>query len=227
MLLLIIITLCSSSIAVVASAVAWRLARDGRRRSEARVAALAHDIGRAAAPDEEHEEEGVPVPVSGLFAEDGARAGHSRLGAAALAGVAVVAALVVGAIVVTRQPHTAVASPEPALRVSRQPAAPALLELVALSHERERDGVSVHGVVRNASSRAAAHVSAVVLLYDRQGEVVASGRADVGGLALAPGAEATFVVSVPGAADAGRYRVSFRSDDHAVPHVDRRDGARS
>jgi hypothetical protein len=39
---------------------------------------------------------------------------------------------------------------------------------------------------------------------------------------LRPGGETTFVVTVPGAGDVGRYRVSFRTDDRIVPHVDRR-----
>jgi hypothetical protein len=40
---------------------------------------------------------------------------------------------------------------------------------------------------------------------------------------LAPGSETAFVVTVPHANEVGRYRVSFRSDDRVVPHVDRRD----
>ena len=36
------------------------------------------------------------------------------------------------------------------------------------------------------------------------------------------GGESPFVVTVPGAADVGRYRVSFRTDDRVVPHIDRR-----
>ena len=40
-----------------------------------------------------------------------------------------------------------------------------------------------------------------------------------------PGGESRFVVSVPSAADVGRYRVSFRTDDRVVPHVDRREPA--
>jgi hypothetical protein len=30
------------------------------------------------------------------------------------------------------------------------------------------------------------------------------------------------VITIPGMADVGRYRVSFRTDDGVVPHVDRR-----
>jgi hypothetical protein len=51
---------------------------------------------------------------------------------------------------------------------------------------------------------------------------VASGRAAIDGSALGPGAESTFVVTLPGAGDVGRYRVSFRTGDRVVSHVDRR-----
>jgi hypothetical protein len=44
---------------------------------------------------------------------------------------------------------------------------------------------------------------------------------------MRPGTESVFVVTVPGAADVGRYRVSFRSDDRIVPHVDRRAAAQA
>ena len=45
---------------------------------------------------------------------------------------------------------------------------------------------------------------------------------DVETPALGPGGEAAFVVTMPRAGDAGRYRVSFRTDDRVVSHVDRR-----
>jgi hypothetical protein len=59
-------------------------------------------------------------------------------------------------------------------------------------------------------------------MFNQNGAFVTSGRATVDASALEPGAEAPFVVTVPGAADVGRYRVSFRTDDHVVPHVDKR-----
>jgi hypothetical protein len=60
-----------------------------------------------------------------------------------------------------------------------------------------------------------------VLLFDADGGFLESGRAPVEA-PLRPGGEATFSVTVPRAADAGRYRVSFRTDDRVVSHVDRR-----
>ena len=50
----------------------------------------------------------------------------------------------------------------------------------------------------------------------------ASGRAAVQAATLGPGGETTFVVTVSGAADVERYRVSFRTEHDVVPHVDMR-----
>jgi hypothetical protein len=40
--------------------------------------------------------------------------------------------------------------------------------------------------------------------------------------ALAPGAETPFVVTLSDADTVDRFRVSFRTDDRVVPHIDRR-----
>jgi hypothetical protein len=60
------------------------------------------------------------------------------------------------------------------------------------------------------------------LVFSKDGAYIASERAPVAVAALAPGAEAPFVVALPDADSVDRYRVSFRTDDHIVPHVDRR-----
>ena len=65
----------------------------------------------------------------------------------------------------------------------------------------------------------------MVFLFDRKGSFVASGRAPLDYQALAPGDESPFVITVPGAADVSRYRVSFREGDDVLPHVDRREPA--
>ena len=65
-----------------------------------------------------------------------------------------------------------------------------------------------------------------MFLFDRKGSFVASGRAPLDYQALAPGDESPFVITVPGAADVSRYRVSFREGDDVLPHVDRREAAR-
>ena len=148
----------------------------------------------------------------------------------AIAGVGVAAAvvaLVIGTLVMasdrsasgrarpaqTRHP---VAAP-----VAATPSAEVPLELIALGHEREKDRLTVRGVVRGAAAEGGP-LTAVVLLFNRQGSEIGSGRADVAPAGSDPAGERTFVITVPSAGDVGRYRISFRSDDHVVPHVDKR-----
>jgi hypothetical protein len=109
-----------------------------------------------------------------------------------------------------------------------QPAAAPALELVALGHERDGDRLTVRGIVRNPGTGSPVErLTAVVFLFSRDGGFLASGRIAVGPTGLRPGGESPFVVTVPGAAEVGRYRVSFRTDDRVVPHVDRRDAAQA
>ena len=105
------------------------------------------------------------------------------------------------------------------------PAAPAALplELVALGDERVGDQLTVRGVVRNPPSGTGVDgLTAVVLLFTPDGALLTTARAMLDAPALQPGRESAFVVTVPRALDAGRYRVSFRADDHVVPHRDLR-----
>jgi len=165
MTLLPLVTAVSLLLAAIMSVIAWRTAGHERRRSNARIAALAmeiHDDGYAAP---------VAVPPRGF-------ASH--------------------------------------------PFAPPL-ELVALGDERVGDQLTVRGVIRNPASAAEMdRVTAVVQLITRDGGVAGTARAAVAATALTPGHESTFVVTVPGAADVARYRVSFTTDDRVVPHLDRR-----
>ena len=99
----------------------------------------------------------------------------------------------------------------------------AALELVSMQHAREGRSLTVTGLVRNPRAGSPrSHVSAVVLAFDRSGGFVASGRAGVDFTNLAPGDESPFVVKIPEAAGVARYRVSFRTEEGAVRHVDRR-----
>ena len=54
------------------------------------------------------------------------------------------------------------------------------------------------------------------------GTFVTSSRANVDFLKLGAGDESPFVVSLDAPATVARYRVSFRTDDGVVPHIDRR-----
>jgi hypothetical protein len=97
------------------------------------------------------------------------------------------------------------------------------LELVSLSHARQNDKLAVSGLVRNpASGEPVERLSAVVFLFDRAGTFVTSSRANVDFLKLGAGDESPFVVSLDAPPTVARYRVSFRTDDGIVPHIDRR-----
>lgn len=97
------------------------------------------------------------------------------------------------------------------------------LELVSLTHERHDNTLAVSGLVRNpVNGKPVDHLSAVVFLFDRAGTFVTSSRANVDFLKLGAGDESPFVVSLDAPPTVSRYRVSFRTDDGIVPHVDRR-----
>jgi len=96
------------------------------------------------------------------------------------------------------------------------------LELLSMRHVREADALTVTGLVRNGGSGSADRLIAVVFAFDRSGNFLASGRAPIDFLSLAPGDESPFKVSVPNAGEVGRYRVSFRTEAGVVKHVDRR-----
>jgi hypothetical protein len=148
----------------------------------------------------------------------------------AVGGLAVATALAL--LVVTGRNGQTAAEPPGAVTLRPAAAGPkprattesAPLELVALGHEREGDGIIVRGVVRNPAAGVERNrVAVVVFLFNRDGGFLTSGLAAVDVPALAPGSQSGFIVTVPHAGEVGRYRVSFRSDDRIVPHVDRRD----
>jgi hypothetical protein len=97
------------------------------------------------------------------------------------------------------------------------------LELVSLSHARQNEKLAVSGLVRNpVSGKPVERLSAVVFLFDRAGTFVSSSRAHVDFLKLGAGDESPFVVAIDAPPTVSRYRVSFRTDDGVVPHIDRR-----
>ena len=97
------------------------------------------------------------------------------------------------------------------------------LELVSLTYERQNDKLAVSGLVRNPlSGKPVDNLSAVVFLFDRTGTFITSSRAHVDFLKLGVGDESPFVVSLDAPPSVARYRVSFRTDEGIVPHIDRR-----
>ncbi|MBY0492860.1 MAG: hypothetical protein K2Y23_01475 [Cyanobacteria bacterium] len=98
------------------------------------------------------------------------------------------------------------------------------LELVSLTSARKNEKLAVSGLVRNPlNGKPVERLSVVVFLFDRMGTFVTSSRANVDFLKLGAGDESPFVVSLDAPATVARYRVSFRTDDGIVPHVDKRD----
>ena len=201
--LLLAITGASLLLAGFMSAVAWRMTREERRRSDARVAALAAEI---------YKDEAAPAERINRLLEQTTVGSWSRSLVTAIAGAAVVVAVGFAAIVGVR-----------VARSSEGVRANAPLELLALEHERDGERLVVRGIVRNPLNAAERDgLAAVVLLVGRDGDVVSSARAALPVTKLAPGATAPFVVNVTHAADVDRFRVSFRSDGRVEPHVDRR-----
>lgn len=221
MMFLLIVTVTSMLLAAIMSATAWRLAGDERRRSEARVAALAAEIHDVDDPGPVRwQPPGRAMAADTLFAAPQTR---SRPLAVIAAGALVFAAAAAIAIVAGRgfSRAPAGASPSTAAAVAAPAALP--LELVALGHQRVGDQLTVRGVVRNPASGAGmAGLTAVVLVFTPDGGFVASGRAPVEAAPLRPGAESAFVVTLPRAGAVARYRVSFRAGDTLVSHLDRR-----
>jgi len=264
MTFLLIVTVSSMVLAAVMSVIAWRIAAEERRRSEARIGALAAEIHApaAAAPRAAAQSSGARVktfpprqpqtqrwddadlplhaaePASRgpiMFSAESTRS--SARGVFAIIGVLIVGGAFAFALVSSRSaapiepsktnaPAAAApaAAPASATAAATAPATAAPLELVALGHDRDGDRLTVRGVVRNpASGRPQERLAVVVFAFRADGGFLASNRAIIEPSALKPGGEAPFVVAVTDAAGAGRYRVSFRSDDRVVPHVDTRE----
>lgn len=200
------LTVVSLAAATGFAAVTWRLLRDDCRRSQARVAALSAAIDGAPA---------APVPVAAMFTTAPGQSLRGRpLITGAVAGV--LAILAVGAIALDDRERPASAGAG---------AAVAPLELMSMRHARDGANLTITGLVRNPPAGAEARrVSAVVFVFDRAGGFVTSGRAPLDFVALEPGGESPFIVTIPDAGDVARYRVSFRTDAGVVRHVDRRAG---
>jgi hypothetical protein len=261
---LLAVTVVSLVVALVMSVTAWRVARDEKHRSSARVAALSLAASEPAkapwapaplsvtgpsAPaatlrrqDTMREDEGwvrpnlpvpgreIPQPSGFLGTASAPQAdGRVRLSAGALSGggrrqhsLAIVAAvlfvgLASGVVWMMSGPRGTTAA-------AVGPNMP--LELVSLRHDRQHAKLAVSGLVRNPlTGRAVERLSAVVFLFDAQGTFVTSATAPVDFMKLGVGDESPFVVAIDAPTTVARYRVSFRTNDGVVPHIDRRGAA--
>jgi hypothetical protein len=244
-ILLLGITIVSLIVAFVMSVTVWKLSREEKQRSAARIAALsaaAFDpiesaeaaasipLGTPAEPKAPRApwKPAAPAPIAEtppieptithatgfLGAAPQEHDGGNRQKTLAVAAVILFVVLAGGTAWV-------MSAPEGTSAVAVGPNSP--LELVSLSHARQNEKLAVSGLVRNpASGRPVERLSAVVFLFDRTGTFVTSSRAHVDFLRLAAGDESPFVVSIDAPPTVARYRVSFRTDDGVMPHIDRR-----
>ena len=251
-------------VALVMSVTAWRLVRDEKRRSAARIAALsaaASDATRNDFPERATVERRIvdqpirpaaprvpwkPAPFDSTVSAapvadpmplrmDSPGNGESSLHAAGFLGASPIEsgnsnrqrglaiATVVFFITITGG-FLYMMSGSDSAPATAAAAAEAPLELVSLSHARQTNNkLAVSGLVRNpVAGKPVEKLSAVVFLFDRTGTFVTSSRANVDFLKLGAGDESPFVVSIDAPASVARYRVSFRTDDGVMPHIDRR-----
>ena len=241
-------------VALVMSVTAWRLMRDEKRRSAARIAALSVAVGSDAAtqfpelpivekqptrapwnraPFDSTESTAAAVDSVSLKVASAQNAEPTLSHASGFLGVTTeardsggrqrglaIAAFVLFAIM-SGGLVWMMSGPEGTSPVAVGPNSP--LELVSLSHARQNEKLAVSGLVRNpVSGKPVERLSAVVFLFDRSGTFVTSSRAHVDFLRLGAGDESPFVVSIDAPPTVSRYRVSFRTDDGVVPHIDRR-----
>ena len=256
-ILLLAITIVSLLAALIMGVAKWRVSRDERERSAARVAALAaaaaddradavpalveRPVERAAVvnevrrapwrpPQERRVELFSPEPrrVSepqdrwddtflGSAVAKPASSGRQR-GLGIAAGVLFVALVTFGYFAVFGGDAT-----NGSTTVNNAPSSETPLELISLGHQRKNNALAITGLVRNPNQgQAVQQLAAVAFLFDQQGRLLTSARADVDFKQLAPGDESPFVITLDAPSTVARYRVSFRTDAGVVPHVDRR-----
>lgn len=91
------------------------------------------------------------------------------------------------------------------------------LELLSLTYSRSNDLMAISGSVRNPEvGEEIRRVTAVAVLFDRASELVNTGSAPLDFTTLAPGEESPFVITVPATRAVARYRISFRREDDSV-----------
>lgn len=235
-LILLGVTIVSLIVALVMSVTAARLMRDEKQRSEARVAALSLAAAEPPSPQPLSEQPVVekvvakaPWSAPKTFDAPAAVVTHATgfLGATVApreqgSGQRTLAvAAVVLFLVLSGGLAWMMSGPRGTTAAAMGPNAP--LELMSLSHQRQDEKLAVSGLVRNpVAGKPLERLSVVVFLFDRMGTFVTSSRANVDFLKLGAGDESPFVVSIDAPSRVARYRVSFRTDEGVVPHVDRR-----
>jgi hypothetical protein len=189
-------------LAALSGIYAWRITLTERRRSDARVAALAGAIDPYAGDDRP------------LFFERGPAGGNRSLvkigaGAAVVMTVVAVIAVVTNAKTPRKAVVTSVAAPTVAL--------------VQMNHQRQGDTFVIQGAVRNQSSGDVDGLLAEATILDAAGTPIARQHAPIDLQVLRPGESSRFEVHVQGARTVDRYRVSFHGPSGVVRHIDARE----
>jgi hypothetical protein len=230
------------AMAATLSVIVWRMLRDERKRSEARVLALtAAARPSSAAPRAGRVEprsapldltiRDTPAPAGAMFVERHVESpwGHRF---AVMGGLGLLAASVILFSLMQNDPNAArrtsgaggaAAAPQPAA----SPATVAGLELLSLRDGRQAGSLTITGLVQNPRGGATlSRVTVTAYAFDDNGAFLASGRAPIEVTTLTPGDESPFVVSVPVTETVARYRIGFRGEDgRVIAHVDKRQQA--
>lgn len=232
-----IVTVLALLMTVGMGVVTWRLVREERRRSAARLSVLAAELARHDAPRDMHDmddihdmDERQPSFSRGEGAGETAASSHTRAGlfqtqfgetegwTRRLAGFGI-AGIVLVAIISAAVLTFPGGRRDQALEEAQVP-----VELLALTHEHHDGMLAISGTIRNpGDGPEERHLTVMALALDRDGTVVATGRASLEPTGLPTETESTFAVSLP-ADDATRYRISFLFENMTVPHLDRRAG---
>jgi hypothetical protein len=224
-LVLVTITAISLFLAIALGLIVFKLLREERLRSEARVALLTSAVGER--PVRTHRE-AAPQPASRVppsvasgelfvVAEDESP-WRQRFGAA----------LAVGALMVLVGYGLTWIGSSSSSAARETAATEAPLELVSLQHAFEGGTFAISGTVLNPRHGApVAQPSVTASLFAPDGSLLATQQSALDYATLAPGDESGFVIKIPMKGAVSRYRVGFRRPDGSViAHVDRRtDGA--
>lgn len=247
---LVTVTLLSMAMAAALSVIVWRMLRDERRRSEARVLALTAMASRpsGAAPGAPPNAatrptrveprpaaldlaiRDVPAPAAAMFVERDVASPWGRR-FAVMGGLGLVGASVLLFSLMANDRNAARRGPAGSPAAAAQPvssaAAAAGLELMSLRDGRQPGSLTITGLVQNPRGGATlSRVTVTAYAFDDKGAFLASGRALIDVTTLAPGDESPFVVSVPVTETVARYRIGFRGEDgRVIAHIDKRQQA--
>jgi hypothetical protein len=242
---LVTVTLLSLGMAAALSVIVWRMLRDEKQRSEARISALALLAARPAAGASPRQHPAAPqmsmlvksppatmpkapavtTSTSTMFEERVEESPwKNRLAVMAALGLVLASVLLFALAANTSNAPARSAAAGRATPAAATAAPAAGLELISLRDSRQADSLTITGLVRNPSLGAPLdRITVTAYTFDEKGSFLASGRALIDVTALAPGDESPFVVSVPVTETVARYRIGFRGEDgRVIAHVDKR-----